>query len=70
MSRQLQFQSEKSPSLGPKAAIAAWYVLCVSAALWLTFSARTEVDRQGDLPARVAWWCRFRRGGERQPERA
>ncbi len=33
MSRQRQFQSEKSASLGPKAAITAWYLLCVSAAL-------------------------------------
>ena len=48
MSRQLQFQGEKAPSLGPKAAITAWYLLCVSAALWLTFSAQPEVNRQGD----------------------
>ena len=54
MSRQLQFQSGKSPSLGPKAAITAWYLLCMSAALWLTFSAPAEVGRQGDLGRRVA----------------
>jgi protein-S-isoprenylcysteine O-methyltransferase Ste14 len=54
MSRQLQFQGQKSPSLGPKAAITAWYLLCVSAALWLTFSAPAEANRQGDIGRQVA----------------
>ena len=54
MSGQLQFQGEKSPSLGPKSAITAWYLLCVSAALWLTFSAPPEANRQGDAGRQVA----------------
>ena len=50
----LQFQSEKSPSTGPKAAITAWYLLCASAALWLTFSTPTRATPQGNPGRQVA----------------
>ena len=33
----MQFHGEKSPSTGPKAAITAWYVLCVAVAAWMAF---------------------------------
>ena len=53
MSGRLQFQGQSSPSTGPKAAIVCWYLLCVSAALWLTFSTSTEPGRTG-TPGRQA----------------
>jgi protein-S-isoprenylcysteine O-methyltransferase Ste14 len=53
MGGQLQFQSEKSPSIGPKSAITSWYLLCVAGALWLTFSDPMELNRAGD-PGRQA----------------
>jgi protein-S-isoprenylcysteine O-methyltransferase Ste14 len=44
MSKKLQFQSEKSPSTGPKVAIASWYLLCVAGAVWLTFFSPMELN--------------------------
>ena len=35
MSKKLQFQSEKSPSIGPKVAITSWYLFCGAGAVWL-----------------------------------
>jgi protein-S-isoprenylcysteine O-methyltransferase Ste14 len=48
MSRHLQFQGEKASSIGPKAAIISWYLLCVAGAVWLTFAAPMELRRSGD----------------------
>ncbi len=53
MSKTLQFHSEKSLSTGPKVAIISWYVLCVAAAVWLTFFSTTELNRSGN-PGRQA----------------
>jgi protein-S-isoprenylcysteine O-methyltransferase Ste14 len=53
MSRRLQFQGEKSPSIGPKVAITAWYLLCVAVAVWLTFLAPIELGQPGS-PGRQA----------------
>jgi protein-S-isoprenylcysteine O-methyltransferase Ste14 len=54
MSKHLQFQSGKSLSIGPKAAITAWYLLCAAGALWLTFSAPTEGPPPGNLARQTA----------------
>ncbi len=54
MSKRLQFQGEKSPSIGPKVAITSWYALCVTGAVWLTFSAPMELNRPGSLGRQVA----------------
>ena len=54
MSRKLQFQREKSPSIGPKVAITSWYLLCVAGAVWLTFSAPMELKRPGSPDRQVA----------------
>ena len=54
MSKKLQFQGEKSPSLGPKVAITSWYLLCVAGAAWLTFFATTESNRPGSAGRQVA----------------
>ena len=53
MSKKLQFQGEKSPSIGPKVAITSWYLLCVAGAAWLTFFAPMELNRPGS-PGRQA----------------
>ena len=42
MRKKLQFQGEKSYSMGPKVAITTWYLLCAAGAVWLTFSAPME----------------------------
>lgn len=47
MSKNLQFRGEKSPSIGPKAAITSWYLICGAGAVWLTFSSPTELNRAG-----------------------
>ncbi len=54
MIKKLQFRSEKSPSIGPKAAITSWYALCVAAAVLLVFSEPTEFDRPGNSSRQVA----------------
>jgi hypothetical protein len=48
MKQQMQFQPGKSPSIGPKAAIIAWYVVCATAAAWMWFGAP-----EGAAPAAV-----------------
>lgn len=48
MSKQLQFRGEESPSIGPKAAIIAWYLLCVAVAVWLTFFVSRDGDPTGN----------------------
>ena len=53
MSRTLQFQRGKSPSIGPKAAIAAWYIVCAAAAASLTLAGPAAAGRPGD-PGRQA----------------
>jgi protein-S-isoprenylcysteine O-methyltransferase Ste14 len=47
MTNRLQFQSEKSPSTGPKVAIISWYLLCAAGAAWWVFSAPTALDPPG-----------------------
>lgn len=54
MSKKLQFQCEKAPSLGAKSAIICWYLLCVAGAVWLTFVAPMEMNRPGSLSRQVA----------------
>jgi protein-S-isoprenylcysteine O-methyltransferase Ste14 len=54
MSKKLQFQGEKSPSMGPKLAIVSWYLLCAAAAAWLTFSAPTEANGPASRSRQVA----------------
>ena len=54
MGRQSQFQSERSPSTGPKTAIISWYLLCAAGAILLTFGAPAELDRPGDPGRQVA----------------
>jgi hypothetical protein len=53
MNRTLQFQREKSPSIGPKAAITAWYIVCAAAAAALTLAGPAAAGRPGD-PGRQA----------------
>ena len=54
MSQKLQFKGEKSPSMGPKAAITFWYILCAAGAAWLVFSTPTELSRLGSPSRQVA----------------
>jgi protein-S-isoprenylcysteine O-methyltransferase Ste14 len=54
MSAKLQFQGEKSPSLGPKMAIVSWYLVCVAAALWWTSSGPVAPDRPGSPGRQIA----------------
>ncbi len=54
MSKALQFQGGKSPSTGPKLAIASWYLLCVAGAVWLTFSRPAESNPPGNASRQVA----------------
>ncbi len=49
MSRALQFRGEKTPSMGPKVAITAWYLFCVLAAAWLTLLAPIWPNQPGNL---------------------
>ena len=49
----LQFHAEKSPSIAPKVAITSWYLMCIAAAAWLTFSATNEGGPSG-IPGRQA----------------
>jgi len=48
MSKKLQFHGDKSPSLGPKVAITAWYLLCTIAAVWLTYFAPMASNLTGN----------------------
>ena len=54
MNRQLQFQSEKTPSTGPKAALTFWYLLCTAGAIWLTFGAAGALDGRASPARQVA----------------
>ena len=54
MSKKLQFQGEKSPSIGPKLAITFWYLFCAAGAAWLTFSAPMELNPPGSPGRQVA----------------
>jgi protein-S-isoprenylcysteine O-methyltransferase Ste14 len=49
----LQFRNEKAASTGPKAAITAWYLICASAAVWLTFGPAAAGGAPGDVGRRV-----------------
>lgn len=46
----LQFHTEKTPSIAPKMAITSWYLLCIAAAAWMTFS--TPNEGAPGIPAR------------------
>lgn len=50
----LQFQGEKSSSIGPKVAITSWYVLCGAGAVWLSCDAPMELDQAGSTDRQVA----------------
>jgi protein-S-isoprenylcysteine O-methyltransferase Ste14 len=50
----LQFQGEKSPSIAPKVAITAWYLICVLCATWLTVSATNETGSVGSPDRQLA----------------
>jgi len=52
--KKLQFQGEKSPSLGPKLAITSWYLACVAGAVWLTLAGPIELKRPGNAGRQVA----------------
>lgn len=54
MSKKLQFQGEKSPSVGPKVAIISWYLLCAAGAAWLAFTTPMGSNRPGDPGRQVA----------------
>lgn len=54
MSKTLQFQGEKSPSIGPKLAIVGWYVLCAALAAWFALLAPTALRGDGDSGRQVA----------------
>jgi protein-S-isoprenylcysteine O-methyltransferase Ste14 len=54
MSKKLQFQGEKSPSIGPKVAIISWYLLCAAGAVWLTFSSPVGLNGPGTPSRQVA----------------
>ena len=54
MSKKLQFQGERSSSMGPKVAITTWYLLCGAGAVWLTFSVPMELNRPGSPGRQVA----------------
>ena len=53
ISRKMQFQGEKSPSIAPKSAIISWYLVCIAAAAWLTFGAASGGDRSGSPDRQV-----------------
>lgn len=50
----LQFKGEKSPSIAPKAAITLWYLVCIAAAAWLTFSGASQLNPVGNTLRQVA----------------
>lgn len=50
----LQFQGEKSPSIAPKTAMVSWYLICVAAAVWLTFFATNEGNGSGSPGRQLA----------------
>jgi protein-S-isoprenylcysteine O-methyltransferase Ste14 len=52
--KKLQFQGEKSLSLGPKLVITSWYLACVAGAVWLTFAGPIELNRPGNTGRQVA----------------
>ncbi len=52
--QKLQFQGEKSLSIGPKVAITSWYLLCVAGAAGLTFYGPMEWSRTGTPGRQVA----------------
>ena len=54
MSKALQFQSEKSPSTGPKVAITSWYLLCLAGALSVTLSGPTDLNPAGSASRQIA----------------
>jgi len=54
VSKKLQFQGEKSPSIGTKVAITSWYLFCGAGVVWLTFSAPMELNRTGSPGRQVA----------------
>jgi protein-S-isoprenylcysteine O-methyltransferase Ste14 len=54
MNGKMQFGGGRSPSTGPKMAIAAWYLLCVAAAVWLTLIAPSDSNRPGNPGRQVA----------------
>jgi protein-S-isoprenylcysteine O-methyltransferase Ste14 len=54
MEGKLQFQGEKSPSITPKVAITAWYLICVLCATWLTVSATNEMGSVGTPDRQLA----------------
>ena len=47
--RRLQFQGEKSPSVGPKTAITAWYLVCIAGAAWLAFFPTSKDNLSGNF---------------------
>jgi protein-S-isoprenylcysteine O-methyltransferase Ste14 len=53
MKQHMQFHADQSPSLGPKSAIIAWYVVCAAAAAWLGLVAPAQAAPAGH-PARQA----------------
>ena len=54
MSKALQFQREKSPSIGPKAAITAWYIVCAASAAALTLGGSGVAGPPGDAGRQTA----------------
>ena len=52
--RNLQFQGDRSPSIGPKVAITLWYLVCIAAAAWMTFFAASQDDPSGNALRQVA----------------
>ena len=52
--RTLQFRSEKSPSIAPKATIISWYIMCIVAATWLTIFPVTDGEFPGTAGRQVA----------------
>ncbi|MBA4071705.1 MAG: hypothetical protein C0497_07705 [Gemmatimonas sp.] len=53
MKQHMQFHADQSPSVGPKLAIIAWYVVCAAAAAWLVLGAPSGVMPAGH-PGRQA----------------
>jgi protein-S-isoprenylcysteine O-methyltransferase Ste14 len=54
MSKTLQFQREKSPSIGPKAAITAWYIVCAASAAALALGGSRAAGAPGDAGRQAA----------------
>jgi len=51
MGNTMQFQGDKSPSIGPKCAIVGWYVLCSAGAVWFELL-RADASAPAGDPAR------------------